>query len=106
LGDWVAAKDVILRLLSILTTKGNVGWAVEYSGEGVSSLSVPRRATITNMGTELGVTTSIFPSDEQTRKFLAAQEREKDYQPLAADSDAKYDRVIEIELPELEPLAA
>jgi aconitate hydratase len=106
LGDWVAAKDVILKLLSILTTKGNVGWAVEYFGEGVSSLSVPQRATITNMGTELGVTTSLFPSDEQTRKFLVAQEREKDYQPLAADSDAKYDRVIEIELPELEPLAA
>ena len=106
LGDWVAAKDVILKLLSILTTKGNVGWAVEYFGEGVSSLSVPQRATITNMGTELGVTTSIFPSDEQTRRFLAAQEREKDYQPLAADSDATYDRVIEIELSELEPLAA
>jgi aconitate hydratase len=106
LGDWVAAKDVILRLLSILTTKGNVGWAVEYFGEGVSSLSVPQRATITNMGTELGVTTSIFPSDEQTKKFLAAQERERDYQLLAADADAIYDRVIEIELSELEPLAA
>jgi aconitate hydratase len=106
LGDWVAAKDVILKLLSMLTTKGNVGWAVEYFGEGVSSLSVPQRATITNMGTELGVTTSIFPSDEQTRKFLAAQERGKDHQPLAADSDAKYDRTIEIELSELEPLAA
>ncbi len=106
LGDWVAAKDVILKLLSILTTKDNVGWVVEYFGEGVSTLSVPQRATITNMGAELGVTTSIFGSDEQTRKFLAAQKREKDYQPLAADSDAEYDRVIEINLSELEPMAA
>jgi aconitate hydratase len=106
LGDWVAAKDVVLKLLSILTTKGNVGWAVEYFGEGASELSVPQRATITNMGTELGVTTSIFGSDEQTRKFLAAQKREKDYQPLAPDSDAEYDRVIEINLSQLEPMAA
>jgi len=106
LGEWVAAKDVILKLLSILTTKGNVGWAVEYFGEGVLTLSVPQRATITNMGTELGVTTSIFASDEQTRRFLTAQKREKDYQPLAADADAEYDRVIEINLSELEPLAA
>ena len=106
LGDWVAAKDVILKLLSILTTKDNVGWVVEYFGDGVSTLSVPQRATITNMGAELGVTTSIFGSDEQTRKFLAAQKREKDYQPLAADSDAEYDRVIEINLSELEPMAA
>jgi len=106
LGEWVAAKDVILKLLSILTTKGNVGWAVEYFGEGALTLSVPQRATITNMGAELGVTTSIFGSDEQTRRFLAAQKREKDYQPLAADTDAEYDRVIEIDLSELEPLAA
>jgi aconitate hydratase len=106
LSDWVAAKDVILKLLSILTTKGNVGWVIEYFGEGVSTLSVPQRATITNMGAELGVTTSIFASDEQTRKFLAAQGREKDYQPLAADANAKYDRVIEINLAELEPMAA
>ncbi len=106
LNDWVAAKDVILKLLSILTTKGNVGWVVEYFGPGVETLSVPQRATITNMGAELGVTTSIFPSDEQTRRFLAAQKREKDYQPLAADADAEYDRVIEIDLCELEPLAA
>ncbi|MHC4619294.1 MAG: aconitase family protein, partial [Planctomycetota bacterium] len=70
LGDWVAAKDVILKLLNILTTKGNVGWAVEYFGDGVSTLSVPQRATITNMGAELGVTTSIFCSNEQTRRFL------------------------------------
>jgi len=106
LSDWVAAKDVILKLLSILTTKGNVGWVVEYFGEGAERLSVPQRATITNMGAELGVTTSIFASDEQTEKFLVAQKREKDYQPLAADPDAEYDRVIEINLAELEPLAA
>lgn len=106
LNDWVAAKDVILKLLSILTTKGNVGWIVEYFGPGVTTLSVPQRATITNMGAELGVTTSIFPSDEQTRKFLAAQKRENDYQPLEADKDAKYDRIIEINLSQLEPMAA
>ncbi|MCH8120003.1 MAG: aconitate hydratase [Planctomycetes bacterium] len=106
LNEWVAAKDVILKLLSILTTKGNVGWVVEYLGQGAERLSVPQRATITNMGAELGVTTSIFASDEQTRKFLAAQKREKDYQPLAADSDAEYDRVIEINLAELEPMSA
>ncbi len=106
LGDWVAAKDVILKLLGILTTKGNVGWAVEYFGEGASELTVPQRATITNMGAELGVTTSIFGSDEQTRKFLAAHKREKDYQPLAAAPDAEYDRIIEINLAELEPMAA
>ena len=106
LKNWVAAKDVILKLLSILTTKGNVGWVVEYCGQGVESLSVPQRATITNMGAELGVTTSIFPSDEQTKKFLRAQKREQDFQPLAADADAEYDRVIEINLDELEPMAA
>jgi aconitate hydratase len=106
LGDWVAAKDVILKLLSELTTKGNVGWAVEYFGSGMRSLTVPQRATITNMGAELGVTTSIFGSDEQTRRFLAAQKREQDYQPLAADKDVKYDRVIKIDLSELEPMAA
>jgi len=106
LNDWVAAKDVILRLLGQLSTRGNVGWVVEYFGEGVSSLSVPQRATITNMGAELGVTTSIFPSDEQTRRFLAAQKREKDYHELAADADAGYDRVIEVNLGEVEPMAA
>lgn len=106
LNDWVAAKDVILNLLSILSTKGNVGWVVEYFGPGVSTLSVPQRATITNMGAELGVTTSIFPSDERTRHFLAAQKRIDDYRPLAADENARYDRVIEIDLSELEPLAA
>jgi aconitate hydratase len=106
LNDWVAAKDVILKLLSQLSTKGNVGWAIEYFGQGVSTLSVPQRATITNMGAELGVTTSIFPSDEQTKKFLTAQKRQKDYQPLAADPDAEYDRIIEINLSELVPMAA
>ena len=106
LNDWVAAKDVILKLLSILTTKGNVGWVVEYFGDGVERLSVPQRATITNMGAELGVTTSIFASDEQTRQFLAAQRRQQDYRQLTADSDADYDRVIEIDLSALEPMAA
>jgi aconitate hydratase len=106
LNDWVAAKDVILKLLCQLSTKGNVGWAIEYFGQGASTLSVPQRATITNMGAELGVTTSIFPSDEQTRKFLAAQKRQKDYKPLAADPDAEYDRIIEINLSELVPMAA
>jgi aconitate hydratase len=106
LNPWVAAKDVILKLLGILTTKGNVGWAVEYLGPAVSTLSIPQRATITNMGAELGVTTSIFPSDEQTAGFLAARKRQNDYQPLAADVDAGYDRIVEINLAELEPMAA
>ena len=106
LPDWVAAKDVILKLLSILTTKGNVGWSVEYFGPGVATLTVPQRATITNMGAELGVTTSIFPSDEQTKKFLTAQKREKNYKPMAADAGAIYDRLIEIDLYSLEPMAA
>ncbi len=106
LKEWVAAKDIILKLLSQLSTKGNAGWAVEYFGEGASELTVPQRATITNMGAELGVTTSIFAGDEQTRRFLAAQKREKDYQPLAADPDAEYDRIIEINLSDLEPMAA
>ncbi len=106
LNDWVAAKDVILRLLGELSTKGNVGWAVEYFGEGVSTLSVPQRATIANMGAELGVTTSIFPSDGQTKEFLTAQKRKADFQPLSADEDAEYDRVVEINLSKVEPLAA
>jgi aconitate hydratase len=106
LGDWVAAKDIILRLLGELTTKGNVGWAVEYFGAGVKNLTVPQRATITNMGAELGVTTSLFASDEQTRRFLAAQKRQQDYRPLAADKDAVYDRVMEINLSAVEPMAA
>jgi aconitate hydratase len=106
LPDWVAAKDVILSLLGILTTKGNVGWAVEYFGPAVGTLTVPQRATITNMGAELGVTTSIFPSDEQTLKFLRAQKREKDFRAMSADTGAIYDRLIEINLSELEPMAA
>ncbi len=106
LSDWVSAKDVILKILSILSTKGNVGWVVEYFGEGVSNLSVPQRATITNMGAELGVTTSIFPSDEQTKKFLTAQKRKEHFRELAADKNADYDRVIEIDLSGIEPLAA
>jgi aconitate hydratase len=106
LNEWIAAKDVILKLLSILSTKGNVGWIVEYFGQGIERMSVPQRATITNMGAELGVTTSIFPSDEQTRKFLSTQKREKNYQPLEADEDAEYERVVEIDLDELEPMAA
>ena len=106
LRPWVAAKDVILKLLSIMTTKGNVGSIVEYFGPGVADLSVPQRATITNMGAELGVTTSLFPSDERTCEFLRRQCREADYAPFAADSDAEYDEVIEIDLDALEPLAA
>jgi aconitate hydratase len=106
LDDWVAAKDVIFKLLSILTTKNNVGWAVEYIGRGVEQLTVPQRATITNMGAELGVTTSIFPSDEQTKNFLTVQKRAQDYRPLVADAGAKYDRVIEINMAELEPMTA
>jgi aconitate hydratase len=106
LSPWVCAKDVILKLLSILSTKGNVGCAVEYFGDGVKSLGVPERATITNMGAELGVTTSVFPSDENTRAFLAAQDREDAWTELLPDADAEYDRVIEIDLASLEPLAA
>lgn len=106
LSEWVASKDVILKLLSILTTQGNVGCVVEYFGPGVRSLSVPQRATITNMGAELGVTTSIFPSDDMTEAFLDAQDRLRDYQPLSADADARYDRVIQINLSEVEPMAA
>lgn len=106
LRPWVCAKDVILKLLSILSTKGNVGCAVEYFGDGVKSLTVPERATITNMGAELGVTTSVFPSDANTRVFLAAQGRADAWTELVADADATYDRVIEIDLDRLEPLAA
>ena len=106
LRDWVASKDVILKLLSILTTKGNVDCVVEYFGSGVRTLTVPQRATITNMGAELGVTTSIFPSDGVTQTFLEAQGRADAYQPLQADAEAHYDRVITIDLSELEPMAA
>jgi aconitate hydratase len=93
LGPWVSAKDIILRLLSILTTRGNVGCMVEYFGEGVAALPVPARATCTNMGAELGVTSSVFPADEVTRQFLAAQGREKDFTALSADPGATYDRI-------------
>ena len=103
LRPWVTAKDIILELLKKLTTKGNVGTVLEYSGEGVKSLTVPERATITNMGAELGVTTSIFPSDEMTRTFFTAQKRLEDWQELKADSDASYDDVIELDLAEIVP---
>lgn len=106
LSPWVAAKDVILEVLRRLSVKGGVGKIIEYCGEGVRTLSVPERATITNMGAELGATTSIFPSDEVTRQFLKAQQREADYTPLTADSDAEYDMVVEINLSELTPMAA
>ncbi|MDO5587091.1 MAG: aconitate hydratase [Clostridia bacterium] len=106
LSPWVAAKDVILEVLRRLSVKGGVGKIIEYCGEGVKTLSVPERATITNMGAELGATTSIFPSDEVTRQFLKAQQREADYMPLTADSDADYDMVVEINLSELTPMAA
>lgn len=106
LSPWVAAKDVILEVLKRLTVKGGVGKVIEYCGEGVKTLSVPERATITNMGAELGATTSIFPSDETTRQFLKAQGREGDYTELSADADAVYDEVVEINLSELVPLAA
>lgn len=106
LGDWVSAKDVILEVLRRLTVKGGVGRIIEYCGEGVKTLSVPERGTITNMGAELGASTSIFPSDEVTRAFLKSQGREECYIPLSADEDAVYGMEIEINLSELEPLAA
>ena len=106
LGDYVAAKDVILAVLKLLGVKGGVGAIVEYGGEGVASLSVPERATITNMGAELGATTSIFPSDDVTRAFLRAEGRESDFTPIFADEDAVYDAVYEINLADLTPLAA
>ena len=103
---WVSAKDVILEVLRILGVKGGVGKVIEYGGEGVKSLSATDRATITNMGAELGATTSIFPSDEVTREFLVSQNREQDWKELGADSDAEYDEVIEINLDKLEPMIA
>ena len=106
LRPWVSAKDVSLEILRILSVKGGVGSIIEWGGEGVATLSVPERATITNMGTELGATTSIFPSDEITREFLKAQGREQDYVPLSSDADAVYDRIIDIDLSALEPLLA
>jgi len=103
---WCAAKDVILKLLSNLTTKGNVGNVVEYFGSGVATLSVPQRATITNMGAELGVTTSVFPSDDRTKQFLEAQDRGRSFVRIEADAKAEYDRVIEIDLNKIVPMAA
>ncbi|MCF0141272.1 MAG: aconitate hydratase [Mogibacterium sp.] len=102
----VSAKDIILEVLRILTVKGGVGAIVEYAGEGVKTLTVPQRCTITNMGAELGATSSIFPSDEMTRAFLKAEGREEDWVPLSSDADATYAQEIEINLSELEPLAA
>jgi aconitate hydratase len=106
LQPWVSAKDVILSILRLLTTKGNVGKVIEYGGEGVRTLSVPERATITNMGAELGVTTSVFPSDEITKSFLKAQRREREWTAVAADDDAKYEKVIDLDLGTVEPLMA
>lgn len=106
LEPWVSAKDVILRVLEIFGTKGNVGCVFEYGGPGVETLGVPERATIANMGAECGVTTSLFPSDEKTRQFLEAQGRGKDWQELAADLDASYDEMVTIDLSTLVPLAA
>jgi len=106
LPDWVTAKDVILKVLEELTTKENVGCVCEYGGEGARALTVPERATITNMGAETGVTTSLFPSDEETRKFLAAQGRGDQWISLEGDEDAEYHRVLDIDLSDLEPLMA
>lgn len=106
LTGYASAKDVILHLLGILTVKGGVGAVMEYCGPGVATLSVPERATITNMGAELGATASIFPSDEQTRAFLALMGRESDFTPMEADEGAAYDREIVIDLSALVPLAA
>ena len=106
LNSWVSAKDVILEVLRILSVKGGVGKVIEYGGEGVKTLSVPERATITNMGAELGATTSIFPSDEITREFLKAQGREQDWSEVKPDADAVYDETYDIDLSALKPLAA
>ena len=106
LRPYVTAKDISLELLRILSVKGGVGAIIEWGGPGIAELSVPERATITNMGTELGATTSIFPSDEVTRKFLAAEGREEAYVPLASDPDAVYDRIIDIDLDQLKPMIA
>ena len=106
LQPFVTAKDISLELLRILSVKGGVGRIIEWGGEGVKSLSVPERATVTNMGAELGATSSIFPSDERTRAFLKAQGREADFVPLAPDPDAVYEKIITIDLDTLEPLIA
>lgn len=106
LSPWVSAKDIILEVLRIMSVKGGVGKIIEYGGEGVKTLSVPERATITNMGAELGATTSVFPSDEITKEFLKAQGREEDWTELKSDEDAVYDEIIDIDLSTLEPMAA
>lgn len=106
LKPWVSAKDIILEVLRIMSVKGGVGKIIEYGGDGVKTLSVPERATITNMGAELGATTSIFPSDEITLAFLKAQGREKDWTEILPDADAEYDEVIDIDLCSLVPMAA
>ena len=106
LRPFVCAKDISLEILRILSVKGGVGSIIEWGGEGIATLSVPERATITNMGTELGATTSIFPSDDVTRAFLKAEGREEDFTPLCSDPDAEYDRVIDIDLSALEPMIA
>jgi len=106
LKPWVSAKDIILEVLRIMTVKGGVGKIIEYAGDGIASLTVPERATITNMGAELGATTSIFPSDDVTRAFLRAQGREEDWKELLPDADAVYDEEITIDLGKLEPMAA
>ena len=106
LNPWCTAKDIVLEVLRILGVKGNVGFVIEYGGTGIESLTIPERATITNMGTETGVTTSLFPSDDITRKFFASQQREEDWQELLPDQDAVYDRVIDIDLSTIEPNVA
>lgn len=106
LPPWISAKDIILKVLEILTTKGNVGLILEYGGEGTAALSAPERATIANMGAECGVTTSVFPSDEMTRIFLLTQGRRDDWREIRADADAEYDRIINIDLSGLVPLTA
>ncbi|KYK36428.1 MAG: aconitate hydratase [Theionarchaea archaeon] len=106
LNPWVTAKDVVLKVLEIFTTKGNVGYVFEYGGEGVKTLSVPERATITNMGAECGVTTSIFPSDKITKQFLKAQGREDDWVEITADENAGYERIVDLDLSEIVPLTA
>ncbi|MEE1245280.1 MAG: aconitate hydratase [Acutalibacteraceae bacterium] len=106
LNPFVTAKDISLEILRILSVKGGVGAIIEWGGEGIKYLSVPERATITNMGTELGATTSIFPSDEVTKAFLEAEGRAEDYVELSSDADAEYDRIIDIDLNELKPLIA
>jgi len=106
LKPWVSAKDVVLKVLEIFSTHGNVGTVFEYGGEGVKTLTVPERATITNMGAECGVTTSVFPSDVETKKFLEAQERGDQWIEMKADSDAKYEKVVDLDLSKVEPLTA